>query len=110
MAGATEPASTARTVATHDGTFHCNEVLAVHMLTTHVPTFRGASVVRSRDPAVLSRADIVVDVSAVYDPASHRYDHHQRGFTATFCDPTGPAPANEKRVRGAKKLSSAGLV
>jgi uncharacterized UPF0160 family protein len=28
--------------------------------------------------------DIVVDVGGIYDPQSHRYDHHQRGFTEVF--------------------------
>ena len=27
---------------------------------------------------MLSECDIVVDVGGVYDPALHRYDHHQR--------------------------------
>jgi uncharacterized UPF0160 family protein len=29
---------------------------------------------------LLQQANIVVDVGAVYDPATHRYDHHQREF------------------------------
>jgi uncharacterized UPF0160 family protein len=54
--------------------------------------------VRTRDPAKLATCDVVVDVGGVYDPATQRYDHHQRGFTEVF---------------GGKfdtKLSSAGLV
>lgn len=39
--------------------------------------FANAKIVRSRDPAVLNPCDILVDVGAVYDPATHRYDHHQ---------------------------------
>ena len=34
--------------------------------------------VRTREASVLSECDIVVDVGGVYDPALHRYDHHQR--------------------------------
>lgn len=90
-----------RTIGTHDGTFHCDEVLACYMLKTHVSEFTNARIVRSRDPAVLETADIVVDVGAVYNPAIRRFDHHQRGFTSTFAD-TG------KRSR--TKLSSAGLI
>lgn len=60
--------------------------------------FRGCPVVRSRDPKVLDTLTIVVDVGAVYEPARHRYDHHQRGFTETLDD------------KHTMKLSSAGLV
>ena len=40
----------------------------------------------------------MLDVGGVYDPSSHRYDHHQRGFEETF------SPSHST------KLSSAGLV
>jgi hypothetical protein len=46
--------------------------------------------------------DIVVDVGGEYDPARHRYDHHQRGFTEVF-------DAGSEAF-GKIKLSSAGLV
>jgi hypothetical protein len=39
-----------------------------------------------------------VKVGGVYDPQTHRYDHHQRGFTETY------SPEH------ATKLSSAGLI
>ena len=60
--------------------------------------YKDASIVRTRDPEVIAKADIVVDVGAVYDPATHRYDHHQREFTGTFDD------------KHTIRLSSAGLV
>jgi uncharacterized UPF0160 family protein len=63
-----------------------------------LPEFKDASIVRTRDPEVIAKADIVVDVGAVYEPEKHRYDHHQREFTGTFDD---------KHVT---RLSSAGLV
>jgi uncharacterized UPF0160 family protein len=87
-------------IATHNGTFHCDEVLAVHML-RRTASYRDAPVVRSRDEAVLATADVVVDVGGVYSPEIHRYDHHQREFAHTF-DTEGP--------RARTKLSSAGLV
>lgn len=62
------------------------------------PAFKDADIVRSRDPDVLSTADVVIDVGGVYDPSSHRYDHHQRGFEEVF----GHGYST--------KLSSAGLV
>ena len=39
--------------------------------------FQGASLVRTRDPSKLAECNVVVDVGGVYDPAQHKYDHHQ---------------------------------
>jgi MYG1 exonuclease len=47
---------------------------------------------------VLKTLDILVDVGGEYDPARHRYDHHQRSFEETF--------STEHDI----KLSSAGLI
>ena len=65
------------TIGTHNGTFHCDEVLACYMLKL-LPDYKDAAIVRTRDPALLKECDIVVDVGGEYDPATHRYDHHQR--------------------------------
>lgn len=85
------------TIGTHNGHFHADEALAVHMLRTHIPRYHGAQLIRTRDPAVLATCDTVVDVGGEYDAEHNRYDHHQRGFTTTF-------PGRDT------KLSSAGLV
>ena len=84
-------------IGTHDGSFHCDEALACFML-QQTAEFSQAAIVRSRDPKVLDTLDIVVDVGAVYEPAKHRYDHHQRGFAETLSH------------KHTMKLSSAGLV
>lgn len=84
-------------VGTHNGTFHCDEALAVYMLRT-MDKYKDATVIRTRDPAKLDECDIVVDVGAVYDHDKLRYDHHQKGFTETF----------DKAHH--TKLSSAGLI
>lgn len=42
-----------------------------------LPEYTDASVTRTRDYALLEAMDVVVDVGGVYDPATHRYDHHQ---------------------------------
>ncbi|THH15966.1 hypothetical protein EW146_g4590 [Bondarzewia mesenterica] len=103
-------------IGTHNGTFHCDEALAVFMLkqtstyqdagtdpsATLLPrldlTYDSAAVKRSRDPKILDSCDIVVDVGAVYDESIKRFDHHQRGFT-------------EVLGHGfSTKLSSAGLI
>ncbi|KAJ7706148.1 GAMM1 protein [Mycena rosella] len=84
-------------IGTHNGTFHCDEALAVFLL-RQTATYRDSDVKRTRDPAVLETCDIVVDVGAVYDESKQLFDHHQRGFTEVF-------------GHGFEtKLSSAGLV
>ncbi|KAI9089596.1 metal-dependent protein hydrolase [Phlyctochytrium arcticum] len=70
-------------ITTHSGTFHADESLAVAMLQV-LPEFADADVVRTRDPEVIAKGDIVVDVGGEYDPARNRFDHHQRGFEETF--------------------------
>ncbi|PXF44393.1 hypothetical protein BWQ96_05836 [Gracilariopsis chorda] len=90
-----------KTIATHDGTFHCDEVLACHMLKNHTAQFKNADIMRTRDPSRTSEAHIVVDVGAVYDPNKQRFDHHQRGFCTTF---------SFAGKRSRTKLSSAGLI
>ena len=83
-------------IGTHDGSFHCDEALAISMLKL-LPEYASSTVLRTRNPELLAKCDIVVDVGAVYDPATHRYDHHQREFTGV--------------LEGYNtKLSSAGLV
>jgi len=84
-------------IGTHNGTFHCDEVLACSML-HHTKEFKGAEIIRSRDPAVLNPLDCLVDVGSVYDPAKHRYDHHQAEFYHTLDE------------HNTIKLSSAGLI
>lgn len=54
-----------KTIATHSGTFHADESLAVFML-KQLEEFKEAKVVRSRDSNVIEEADIVVDVGGVY--------------------------------------------
>lgn len=64
-------------IATHDGSFHADEVFAVAALGLVGDTVQ---VVRTRDPEALSRADVRVDVGFRYDPATGDFDHHQREF------------------------------
>ncbi|KAF8350041.1 metal-dependent protein hydrolase [Amanita rubescens] len=86
-----------KVIGTHNGTFHCDEALAVFLL-RQTATYRDAELRRTRDPEALKSCDIVVDVGAVYDEATQRFDHHQRGFTEVFGHGFGT------------KLSSAGLI
>ena len=72
----------AKRIGTHNGTFHCDEVLACCMLQL-LPQYEDTEIVRSRDHKVLDTCDVVVDVGGVYEPSSHRYDHHQRYDSTT---------------------------
>ncbi|KAH0444939.1 hypothetical protein IEQ34_025529 [Dendrobium chrysotoxum] len=74
-------------IATHSGTFHADEALSVHLLRS-LDEYKNAVLL------LLSN----YKVGGVYDPATHRYDHHQRGFTEVY-------DASHRT-----KLSSAGLV
>eukprot|EP00036_Acanthoecidae_sp_10tr_P011013 CAMPEP_0182919632 /NCGR_PEP_ID=MMETSP0105_2-20130417/2874_1 /TAXON_ID=81532 ORGANISM="Acanthoeca-like sp., Strain 10tr" /NCGR_SAMPLE_ID=MMETSP0105_2 /ASSEMBLY_ACC=CAM_ASM_000205 /LENGTH=322 /DNA_ID=CAMNT_0025056861 /DNA_START=73 /DNA_END=1037 /DNA_ORIENTATION=- len=87
-----------KTIGTHDGNFHCDEALACAMLKL-LPEWASAAVVRTRDPAAIAECDVVVDVGAVYDAATCRFDHHQKGFEGMLDE-----------IGKATKLSSAGLV
>ncbi|NWI13981.1 MYG1 protein, partial [Crypturellus soui] len=62
-----------------------------------------AEVIRTRDPQRLAQCDVVVDVGGEYDPARHRYDHHQRSFTQSMRCLRPDKPWSTK-------LSSAGLI
>lgn len=64
-------------IATHDGKFHADDVMAVSLLKQLNPE---AKIVRSRDPNVLNKADVVVDVGGKCDPDSNRFDHHMADY------------------------------
>ena len=65
-------------IVTHNGKFHVDDLMAVAVLQL-LHGVEDTEVVRSRDPQVLATGDYVVDVGGVYDPATNRFDHHQRG-------------------------------
>jgi uncharacterized UPF0160 family protein len=64
-------------IATHDGSFHADEVFAVAAL---MLLGEPVSVIRTRDRETLARADVRIDVGFRYDPATGDFDHHQRDF------------------------------
>ena len=64
--------------ATHSGPFHADDVLAMALIRTFLDA--DATVERTRDPERLAKADLVFDVGAVFDPATHRFDHHQAAY------------------------------
>ncbi|XP_057217562.1 UPF0160 protein MYG1, mitochondrial isoform X2 [Triplophysa rosa] len=89
-------------IGTHNGTFHCDEVLACFLL-RQLPEYKDAEIVRSRDSSFLAECDVVVDVGGEYNPSVQRYDHHQRSFVESFNSLCSEKP-------WVTKLSSAGLI
>lgn len=63
-------------IATHDGSFHADETIACAILTY---IYEKASILRSRDPQELEKADLIIDVSGIND--ERHFDHHSKAFT-----------------------------
>lgn len=68
-----------RSVGTHDGSFHADEVTACALLLVFDLVDQD-KIVRSRDLRVLEGCEYVCDVGGVYDPAIKRFDHHQSEY------------------------------
>lgn len=65
-------------LATHNGPFHADDVLAAALVRVFVDA--DATVHRTRNAEELDAADIVFDVGGVFDPQAGRFDHHQRDY------------------------------
>jgi uncharacterized UPF0160 family protein len=65
-------------VATHDGSFHADEVFALATLTLLGET---VEIVRTRDRDEMAACDLRVDVGFSHDPGAGDFDHHQREFS-----------------------------
>ncbi|HEY0063336.1 MAG TPA: MYG1 family protein [Telluria sp.] len=65
-------------IVTHGGKFHADDAWAVAVLKILFPD---AGIQRTRDSAAIEAADFAVDVGGLWDPASGRFDHHQKGFS-----------------------------
>lgn len=64
-------------VATHDGSFHADEVFAIAALGL---LSEPVEVVRTRDADLFSVADLRIDVGFRFEPSTGDFDHHQRDF------------------------------
>jgi len=67
---------TDKTIVTHNGNFHADDVFSIAAL-KHI--FSSFKLIRTRDVELISMADVVVDVGGEYNPQTDRFDHHQRG-------------------------------
>jgi uncharacterized UPF0160 family protein len=68
-----------RTVGTHDGSFHADEVTACALLIV-CGLVDPDQVIRTRDPAFLKTCEYVCDVGGIYDPDHKLFDHHQVSY------------------------------
>lgn len=76
------PSSRQPLLVTHSGSFHLDDAFAYVVLRLALglgEPGRDHGLVRTRDAAVIARADLAWDVGTIYDPAAGRFDHHQRG-------------------------------
>ncbi|MBA2728489.1 MAG: MYG1 family protein [Parachlamydiaceae bacterium] len=65
-----------RSIGTHDGTFHADEVTACALLDLF-DLIDANKIKRTRDPVLLNRCEFVCDVGGIYSPSDKLFDHHQ---------------------------------
>jgi uncharacterized UPF0160 family protein len=94
-----------KTIATHSGSFHADDVFGVGVL---MGVFPEHTLVRTRNDALIAAADFAVDVGGQWDAARGRFDHHQRDFEGAR--PVGPAGQAAGQSGLAVGYASAGLV
>ena len=91
-----------KTIATHSGSFHADDVFGVGVLMGVYPAH---TLVRTRNNERIAAADFAVDVGGLWDIPTGRFDHHQRGFTGAR-----PAHLSEGGETAGVGYASAGLV
>jgi uncharacterized UPF0160 family protein len=91
-----------KTIATHSGSFHADDVFGVGVL---MGVFPSQTLVRTRHDELIDAADFAVDVGGTWDPAQGRFDHHQRGFNGAR-----PAQQRDDESVAGVGYASAGLV
>lgn len=101
---ASKKQKTELSIATHDGIFHCDEILACFML-QQLPKYADARIIRTRNEEIIKTCDIVVDVGSIFDDKANRFDHHQKSFQHSLSS-LRPELGDKWTIR----LSSAGLI
>jgi len=64
-------------IATHNGSFHADDVIGVAILQLVFPNHH---IIRTRDAEQIAKANFAVDVGGQWDATLGRFDHHQKGF------------------------------
>lgn len=72
-----------RSVGTHDGTFHADEVTACALLCLFGLVDKD-KIHRTRDSVLLSQCEYVCDVGGIYAPEKKLFDHHQLEYEGTL--------------------------
>ena len=63
-------------IATHNGTFHADDVFAFAIL--RAATGGRLELIRTREQSLFPSMSVLFDVGGIYDRDAHRYDHHMR--------------------------------
>lgn len=74
---------TPRSVGTHDGSFHADEVTACALLMVFNLVDED-KIVRTRDIKKLNQCEFVCDVGGIYDPSKKLFDHHQADYKGSY--------------------------
>jgi uncharacterized UPF0160 family protein len=64
-------------IVTHTGRFHADDIFAC--ATLQILLGNNITITRTRDEKIIQEADYVFDVGGIHDPATKRFDHHQKG-------------------------------
>jgi uncharacterized UPF0160 family protein len=72
-----------RSVGTHNGTFHADEVTACALLELF-DLIDSDKIHRTRDLSLLNQCEYVCDVGGIYDSSRKLFDHHQVDYTGTL--------------------------
>ena len=78
-------------IATHDGSFHADDTMAIAILARVFNDLNLSRVIRTRRPELLAEADLRVDVGGRYDPLTEDFDHHQVDDVSRLCRAGGKA-------------------
>lgn len=92
-----------RSLGTHDGTFHADEVTACALMLLF-DCIDADKIVRTRDLEILNKCEYICDVGGIYDPSQKLFDHHQAeyqgslssaGMVLLYLKSKGKLPAKE---------------
>lgn len=72
-----------RSLGTHDGTFHADEVTACALLMLF-NLIDENKIHRTRDMHVLEKCEFICDVGGIYDPDRKLFDHHQADYQGSL--------------------------
>ncbi len=72
-----------RSLATHDGVFHADEVTACALLLINNLIDKDL-IYRTRDNKIIAQCEYVCDVGKIFDPKNKKFDHHQLTYAGNL--------------------------